>query len=106
MKSNKHTTIGIAAKLIQFFNENEIRVWDVRMPSEFVHGHIDGAENVPFDQLEWHLSEALCSEKPIVTCSADDQRSYLVCKELKEKNVEAIDGGDWEVLNKILKNNN
>ncbi len=70
-----------------------------------MHGHIDGAENVPFDELEWYVSNALCSEKPIVTCSADDQRSYLVCKKLKDINVEVVDGGNWEELNNILKMN-
>ncbi len=103
MKLKASKLLEIAAKLVKPLNKEKIRIWDVRTPSEFMHGHIEGAENVPFDELEWYLPDALSGKQPIVICSADDQRGYLVCKKLEGIGVEVVDGGDWEALDEILK---
>ena len=97
--------LKIPGNLIRSINLGEVRVWDVRTPLEFIHGHIDGAVNMPLDNIDWFLTQADCCDKTIVTCSSGDKRSSRVYTMLKAKGVDVIDGGDWAQLNRMLREN-
>lgn len=56
---------------------------NVRSAEEFAAGHIEGAVNIPKDQLGARLGE-LSSDTPIVTvCSFDSARSRGAAEELQ-----------------------
>nr|AWJ66124.1 hypothetical protein [uncultured bacterium] len=101
-KMEKIKLLKIPAELINHLHQGNVIIFDVRTPMEFVHGHIEGAENVPFEEIENFEIEHLCCDKPIVTCSANDDRSHLVCKHLQKKGLNAFDGGEWGKLQKIM----
>jgi len=92
--------------LIRKFNLGEVQIWDVRTPLEFIHGHVEGAVNMPLDNIDWYLSQADSCDKTIITCSSGDNRSSTVFKLLKSKGVNVIDGGDWAILKRLLRDNN
>jgi rhodanese-related sulfurtransferase len=75
---------------------------DVRSAEEFATGHIDGAINIPKDQLATRRDE-LSSDLPIVTvCSFGGARSCGAAEELRGSGLNAIPlrGGinGWDVL--------
>ena len=58
------------AQLVQHVNQNSALVVDVRDPKDFRHGHITGAQNIPYTELKDRVSE-LNKQK--------DQPVILVC---------------------------
>ena len=52
---------------------------DVRTPAEYAQGHIDGAVNIPVDDLRGRLDE-LDPRKPVYVYCQSGQRSYLACR--------------------------
>jgi rhodanese-related sulfurtransferase len=56
---------------------------DVRTPAEFNCGHIDGALNVPIDELRDRLGK-LDRQKPIVAYCQVGQRGYLASRVLTQ----------------------
>ena len=51
------------------------RLLDVRTPSEFAGGHIEGALNIPVDSLEGRLAELEPKDKPVVVYCLSGHRS-------------------------------
>jgi NADPH-dependent 2,4-dienoyl-CoA reductase/sulfur reductase-like enzyme/rhodanese-related sulfurtransferase len=62
-------------------NTNAV-ILDVRTPAEYASNHIDGALNIPLDELRSRMSE-LPSQKEIWTCCAVGQRSYYATRILR-----------------------
>ncbi len=58
-------------------------VLDVRDPSEFKRGHVDGALNLPLDQLRDRMGE-LPREREILTYCFVGQRSYYAARALSQ----------------------
>ena len=54
---------------------NGARLVDVRTPGEFSSGHLDGAVNIPLDQLERRLGELRTPATPVVVSCASGRRS-------------------------------
>ncbi|MPM87544.1 Coenzyme A disulfide reductase [bioreactor metagenome] len=52
---------------------------DVRMPAEYISGHIDGAVNVPLDTLRARLNE-FNKDVPLYLYCQDGHRSYLAAR--------------------------
>lgn len=67
---------------------------DVRMPLEFVNGHIPGAMNMPVDELRRRLDEVPKS-KPIVVYCQVGQRGYIATRVLSQNgfDVSNLGGG-------------
>lgn len=57
---------------------------DVRTPGEFNGGHIEGAKNVPVDELEKRLAE-LGDARPVVVYCRSGMRSARAAKILRSK---------------------
>lgn len=79
---------------------------DVRNPSEYRDGHIDGAINIPVHELRSRLEEVKASGKPVVTYCSSGSRSEHAAYILNQHEVEASDGGGFDSLLKKLKSAN
>jgi len=55
--------------------QNGALLIDVRSPGEYASGHIDGARNIPVDQLQGRLKELGDPAKPIVVYCRSGARS-------------------------------
>ncbi|MES1221561.1 MAG: rhodanese-like domain-containing protein [Bacteroidota bacterium] len=78
-------------------------ILDVRTKSEFQRGHINGAINIPVDQLRSNLDKLKDKSKPIITCCASGMRSASAKAVLFSNGYsEVYNGGGWQGLqNKI-----
>ncbi|MBM4377338.1 MAG: rhodanese-like domain-containing protein [Deltaproteobacteria bacterium] len=56
---------------------------DVRSPAEFSSGHIDGAKNIPVDELSSRISEVGPKEKPVVVYCRSGARSGSATRVLR-----------------------
>jgi rhodanese-related sulfurtransferase len=83
-----------ATTLAERLGERSVHVLDVRQPTEWRHGHIRGAENVPLLHLKSHLT-ALPRDKTIVTVCASGHRSAAAARTLQRAGyqVENLKGG-------------
>ena len=76
---------------------------DVRTAEEFQSGHIQGAINIPVEQLHNRQQELPDKGKPIITCCASGMRSgnaRSILVGLGYKNV--YNGGGWRSLQKKI----
>ena len=66
---------------------------DVRTPSEFEHGHIPSAINIPLDEIRQHASKINATE--IITVCQVGQRGHSASMLLRELGFHArnLDGG-------------
>lgn len=72
----------------------DAQVLDVRTPVEYANGHIEGAINIPLDDLRQRLDE-LDDSKTVYTYCAIGYRSYQASKMLDHKgfSVKNLSGG-------------
>lgn len=78
--------------------KNGAQVIDVRSNSEFQSGHINGAINIPLQDLQNNISK-LKKDKPVITCCASGMRSASAKNILKSNEfVEVHNGGGWMSL--------
>lgn len=78
-------------------------ILDVRTPAEFRSGHIEGATNIPVDQIDQHIAELRKKQKPIITCCKSGGRSAIAKNTLVAAGLEAYNGGPWNSLNEKIK---
>lgn len=78
-------------------------ILDVRTPAEFRSGHIQGAVNIPLDELKAGMAGLKKRGKPVITCCRSGARSALACQALKKAGLEAYNGGAWNSLEKLIK---
>jgi len=82
-------------------NEGAV-ILDVRTPGEFAEGHINGAINVPVDQLRNSLVELKNKNKTVITCCRSGARSAIAANLLTNAGITAINGGAWQSLFKKI----
>lgn len=76
---------------------------DVRSKGEFDGGHINGAINIPVDQLINNLSKVKDKRKTVITCCASGMRSASAKSILKANGYESVyNGGSWYSLQRNL----
>ncbi|NOK12116.1 rhodanese-like domain-containing protein [Corallococcus exercitus] len=63
---------------------------DVRSPEEFAAGHLQGAVNIPVDQLEQRLGELGSPQTPVVVYCRSGARSSRAERLLKEKGFQDV----------------
>ena len=66
------------------------RLVDVRTPGEFASGHIDGAVNIPLQELEQRLGELKPLDSPIVLYCRSGNRSGRASRLLKGAGYSAV----------------
>jgi NADPH-dependent 2,4-dienoyl-CoA reductase/sulfur reductase-like enzyme/rhodanese-related sulfurtransferase len=79
-------------------------VLDVRTPQEFSAGHIDGALNVPVDELRSRLDE-IPRDREIAVCCQVGQRGYLATRLLRQKGFSASNVGGGYKTYKLFQPN-
>ena len=80
----------------------QVSFLDVREAKEFIAGHIGGARNIPFDEVEQHLAEFPETQPIVVYCIHSSHRAPAAAKMLRKagrSNVYVLEGGivEWEV---------
>lgn len=66
---------------------------DVRTEQEFAGFHLEGAVNIPFDNLDDNLETVRQWKRPVIVYSADDQRSYLAATRLRNNGITTYTAG-------------
>lgn len=72
------------------------RILDVRTPSEFENGHIQGAYNVPLGQLDEHAAEVRAAAGTVVLVCQSGQRAQkadAVLRAAGMSNMRVLEGG-------------
>lgn len=64
---------------------------DVRTPGEFAAGHIDGALNIPVDQIEARAKELGARDRPVVVYCRSGARSAAAAATLKRMGFQKIE---------------
>ena len=94
-----------ASGAVQLMNREKAVVVDVSEVDEFAAGHVGGAKNVPFSQLEEKLSAAVKNKAlpVILVCAtgARANRAVAVAKTLGYEQAQALGGGlkAWKEAN-------
>jgi rhodanese-related sulfurtransferase len=65
---------------------------DVRTPEEYSAKHVDGAKNIPVDEIDTRLSE-IPKDKPVVVYCHSGGRSATAAKVLRGAGYDVIDVG-------------
>lgn len=87
---------------ITALKERDAIILDVRTPNEFKQGAIAGAKNIPLQTLNTKIDYLKKLNKPVITCCASGVRSANAANILKRNNIEALNGGGWQSLQKKL----
>lgn len=86
-----------ASGAVQLINREKAVVIDVSEVDEFASGHVGGAKNVPFGQLEAKLSAAVKNKAlpVILVCATGSRanRAVAVAKKLGYEQAQALAGG-------------
>lgn len=69
---------------------DEALLLDVRSPAEFEDGHIEGAVNVPVDELEGRLGDLAPHDRPIVVYCLSGNRSARAAQMLSQAGYSAV----------------
>lgn len=62
-----------------------VKVVDVRTPAEFAAGHLPGAVNIPYDELERRHAEVGPPAAPVLLYCRSGRRSGIAAETLKRK---------------------
>lgn len=86
--SDNVSIIEVDAKIMQQAQAGEILLLDVRSPMEYAEGHIPGAINVPYDQIQRHQDVlAQQGERPIVVYCRSGRRAGIFINEVEKYGV-------------------
>lgn len=94
--------LGNKKRRITEFLKNGAVIVDVRTQKERDKGFIEGSKHVPLDQLKDTVEELRQMNKPIIVCCESGIRSEKAAHYLGLHNLEAINGGGWKSLKKLL----
>ena len=83
--------------------ENGAMIVDVRTPSEYQSGHINGSVNIPLDQIKKHIADLKKKNKTIITCCRSGARSGSATDLLNSAGLTAHNGGSWNRLQQQIK---
>ena len=67
-----------------------VKVVDVRTPAEFSAGHIPGAVNIPYDEMEQRYGELGPASTPLLVYCRTGHRSGIAIKTLREHGFDRI----------------
>lgn len=93
---------GNKSQNIQEFKAKGAVVIDVRSQGEFAGGHINGAKNIPLNEISSKIKDIKKLNKPVITCCASGMRSSQATSILKQNGIETMNGGGWKSLESKL----
>lgn len=74
---------------------------DVRTPSEFRDGHVPGSKNLPLQDIQSWRKQFKSGDKVVLVCRSGS-RSGMATQLLVSHGVDAVNGGPWQSVNRIL----
>jgi len=83
----------------QLIKENKGTIVDVRMPFEFMGGHVSGSINIPLQEITEKMDELRSLESPLILCCASGNRSGQAHRYLLSQGIECVNGGSWMDVN-------
>lgn len=92
---------GSNSKLEEIINKGCVLI-DVRTKKEFKEGHVNGAINIPLQQIPKQARKLKAKKKPIVVYCRSGARAGSAMDYLKNAGVEVYNGGGWVSLRKIV----
>ena len=82
---------------------NNPLIVDVREPSEYKQGHVNGSLNIPLGKLPERINKLEAVKQPIVLCCASGMRSGRALQLVKSKGItNAYNGGGWRKVKSML----
>lgn len=90
-------------RIEQLIQNSQGTIIDVRTPTEFQGGHINGSINIPVSELLQRLEELKELEMPLILCCASGGRSAMATQYLKEQEIECLNAGSWHFIKDIQK---
>lgn len=89
------------SQLIEAIRSKATFLVDVRTPSEFVGGSVEGAVNIPLDKLPAQLGKFKGKESIVVFCRSGNRSSQA--KHILERNgfKHVINGGTWQQVQQL-----
>ena len=89
---------------IASYLSNGAIILDVRTQREYNSGAIPGSRHIPLQDLRNHIKTLKALNKPFVVCCASGVRSAKAAKFLSLNNIDAINGGGWESVKRLIDN--
>ena len=86
--------------LVALLKANAV-ILDVRTNHEYIGGHIEGAINIPFEDLDLFCDEINSWDAPVLVCCTFGLKSEKAVRLLRLCGVEAYDAGAWRTLQDI-----
>ena len=98
------TTTQTSPSSLKSLRNDGAMLLDVRTPEEFAAGSVDGAVNIPLNELEGRLAEVKDQKHIIVFCQSGN-RSGKAIKILEANGIKnTTNGGGWrDVQNELAK---
>jgi len=88
-------------KIVEYISKGAI-ILDVRTKREYDSGSIKGSKHIPLQELHNHFTDLKKLNKSIVICCASGMRSGRATKLLNSNNIDAINGGGWQNLQRKI----
>ena len=89
-------TSNNTSTLQQILEENNYIIVDVRTKEEYEEGHVKGAINIPYDEIDENVE--LSKEKTILVYCKSGRRSKIAYEKLKTLGYEVYDLGAYEKI--------
>lgn len=86
---------------LQAILEKGATILDVRTPAEFAQGHVNGAINIPVDELQRSFPK-VPKGRPVITCCRSGARSGMAETMLRDHGFEAYNGGPWTNVQRMM----
>lgn len=83
-------------------HEKGATVVDVRTTNEFRSGHVNGAKNIPLQEIKDRLDEVKKIKEPLILCCASGNRSGQAQSFLSSQGIECVNGGGWMQVQNAL----
>lgn len=83
----------------RIIRENQGTIIDVRTTQEFRGGHVNGAVNIPLQEIANKTNELKSLKQPLVLCCASGGRSAQATQFLSQQGIECYNGGSWLEVN-------
>jgi rhodanese-related sulfurtransferase len=84
---------GAPAEAIKPWLDRGAVVIDVRSPAEFAGGHVDGARNIPVDEVGLRLHDIGTTDVPVIVYCASGMRSRRAAGILEKAGYDVLDAG-------------